>query len=985
MKVLEISHLMRFILVFITSLLVMSCGGEKQVALPIQLTPSATTDIEYQVTGTLTKRLTLAINNPAQYASLSVYANKHLIIDSLNIPKKGEQTINAMVKFKQLGPVKLTLVAKDSVLTINQYTFSDINELSFIDFQDSSIKAGLDKANSIKYGGPTVADIDNDGDYDLIVNNHNAEPSKLYWNNGDGSVSKHGKDLARWFMHDLHGTAAGDYDNDGDLDLVVTMGGGNGKNPSKANFYQNKNGTLVLKTGDVGIDKGGRGRGAKFVDMDLDGDLDLMLINEASLDHAKPQHFFYKNLGDGRFTYTPVEGLQDQEPSRALITDVNNDHIDDVILYSPLSIWQGNGDFTYTNTTEQLPEYVAKLHDVMAIADIDIDNDGDQDLYLARGKVFENGFGEAPSVDHDPISQEFSIKPRGFKGVDEFEFVADGAIKFYKYKFLTQGTFRDKDYPIFLGANKTSHILDIGESLDILPTSAQGWPDDISENGVYFGYLGNGKWKSALVRNGNIFWTFRFSLAGVKEVTLGFEPENRNIADILLRNDNGKFTDVSKKWNVPTGGNALGVTVGDFNNDSLQDLFVYRWGQIGARISDFVLLNNGSQFEITTMHGANDVGGPGNGDMGQAFDFDLDGDIDLLNGSEDGQWYLYENTLTQPDNTKPNKTKPNKTKLNDNHYALVRVGYSPKDNVDAISAQVIVKTPTQEYRKLVGSAGAVFSQSLLNIVHFGLGKEDTIESITVRWRNGESHVFSNKKADQLFDTNKVDPTEIDVEPATLSLRENATKQLIVNILPNHADKSLLWQSSEPQVVSVNENGVIHATGRIGETATITAKSSAKSVTNKLAGQSKVTIVPWFAKPLQKVALYADTTELIAGDNVTIKATLIPDDADDKTLIWTSSQPNVASVNAKGKVTTHQQGQAVIEAVSAKNNQIAAQVSLTVAPLIKPYIEITNAAQFQDKPLVVGEKFTVKVNYHAGSGNKVIASDEGGIRFLVTRI
>ncbi|MCI2283919.1 FG-GAP-like repeat-containing protein [Colwellia sp. MSW7] len=107
-------------------------------------------------------------------------------------------------------------------------------------------------------------------------------------------------------MHDLHGTAMGDYDNDGDLDLVLTMGGGNGTNPSKALFYTNKNGKLVLNTGDVNIDKGGRGRGAKWSDMDLDGDLDLMLINEASLKHAKPQHFFYKNLGDGTFEYTSV-------------------------------------------------------------------------------------------------------------------------------------------------------------------------------------------------------------------------------------------------------------------------------------------------------------------------------------------------------------------------------------------------------------------------------------------------------------------------------------------------------------------------------------------------------------------------------------------------------------------------------------------------------------------------------------------------------
>ena len=187
---------------------------------------------------------------------------------------------------------------------------------------------------------------------------------------------------------------------------------------------------------------------------------------------------------------------------------------------------------------------------------------------------------------------------------------------------------------------------------------------------------------------------------------------------------------------MPAGGNSLGVTVGDFNNDSYQDLFVYRWGQIASRISDTMLLNTGKKsFERTTMHGANDVGGPGNGDMGQAFDFDLDGDLDLLNGSEDGEWYLYENILKPNDN---------------NNYVLVRVGYSPKDNIDAISAKVTITTASKTYQQSVGSAGAVFSQSLLNIVHFGLGEEDSIKRIDVKWRNGETVVLKAPTTNQLL-------------------------------------------------------------------------------------------------------------------------------------------------------------------------------------------------------------------------------------------
>ncbi|TYK67473.1 CRTAC1 family protein [Colwellia echini] len=948
----------------VIALALVACKTDKTTSFPIVVSPSTPLIINSHLENSLLKKIVLDVDNSGNYANLSLYADDKLLIDNLNIPKQGKQTLNALVQFNSLGEVQLKVVTKGATLTINNVSFEDVKDLNLPQYTDISVAAGIDKVSSIKYGGPTIADIDNDGDYDFIVNNHNEESSKLYWNNGDGTVTKHNQNLARWFMHDLHGTSVGDYDNDGDLDMVVTLGGGNGKNPGKANFYQNSNGYFVLSTGDVNIDRGGRGRGAKWSDMDLDGDLDLMLINEASLQHSKPQHYFYKNLGNGAFEYQSIKGLEDQEPSRALITDINGDNIDDVILYSPLSIWQGNGDFTFTEITAQIPEDIAKLHDVMAITDIDIDNDGDLDLYLARGKVFEHGFGEAPSVDHDPISKEFSIKPRGYKGVDEFEFTANGAIKLHQYNFLTQGTFRGKDYPIFLGSNKTAKILAKGEELDITPDESTGWPEDISENGVYFGYLGNGKWQAALVRTDNIFWTFRFSLSGVDDVTLGFEPENRNIADILLKNDNGKFTDVSQEWNIPSGGNSLGVTVGDFNNDSHQDLFVYRWGLIGARISDYMLLNTGKGgFETVTMHGANDVGGPGNGDMGQAFDFDLDGDVDLLNGSEDGEWYLYAN---QGANKSPSQ----------GNYALVKVGYAPKSNVDAISAEVIVKTSSKEYRKRVGSAGAIFSQSLLNIVHFGLGDEDTIESINIRWRNGETVTIKGQTANKLFDTDNIDPVTLAVTPATIEVRKSTSIKLSANTTPINANDRVHWSSSDESIVTVNESGTVKAIGDINNSATITAKTP----TNGLTSSSKITIVDWYAIPVESILLPKQPQTMIEGQKLHLHATVLPEYADNSALHWSSSNTDIAHISPDGTISALQAGIVTINVTSQENTKINNQLEILIKPFIEPYVNIIDPQKYENTDFVVGESIKIDVNYHAGTDNTVISADEGGIRY-----
>lgn len=926
----------------------------------------------YHVTGSLIKKLNLEISNSGDYATLNIYANDSLLFENLNIARTGKQTLNALVEFPQQGDTTLTFKVNNTDVILHSASFEDITDLTLPAYTDITQVAGLDSVNSIKYAGPTIADIDNDGDYDFIVNNHNQESSKLYWNNGDGTVTKHDKNLARWFMHDLHGTAMGDYDNDGDLDLVVTQGGGNGTDPSKANFYTNSDGTLVLTTGDVAIDKGGRGRGAKFSDMDLDGDLDLMLINETSLNGEKPQHFFYENMGDGKFQRKRVQGIENQHPSRALITDINNDHIDDIILYGPLSIWQGNGDFTFTDVTSSVPRSIASHKDIMAVTDIDIDNDGDLDLYLARGKEFEWGKGEAPSVDKDPIKQTFSIKPRGYKGIDQFSFDAQDDIKFHQYYYLAQGNFRGKDYPIFLGADKTPTVLSSGSEMTISAQQAQGWPEDISENGIYFGQLSSGRWKAALVRNGDIFWGFKFSLQGIKNVQTDFKPENRNIPDILLRNDNGQFTDVSKQWNLPSGGNSLGVTTGDFNNDSYQDIFVYRWGNIGARISDLMLLNDGNgQFHSLTSHGANDVGGPGNGDMGQAFDFDLDGNLDLLNGSEGGQWYLYKNSTVDSIG---------------NNYALVKVGYSPVANIDATSAEVIVETSTHLYRKRVGSAGAVFSQSLLNIVHFGLGKVDKIKNITVRWRNGETVNISNKPVNHLYATDKLDPISLiltDHNPT--SIRKGTSVNYKAIITPDNADTRLIWSSSDETLLSVNQQGVVTALGSIGDNAIITATSKA----NGLSDSIKIGIAKWVPMPIESIAILlrdekqsqvSKTATLLVGQSLTLASHSQPNIADNSRVDWLSSDPSIATVDVNGNVTAIQSGIATISATAQANNNVSGQFSIQVKLQEDPFIHISNEAQLKNTQFRVGDKITLDIDYNAGSNNTVIASDEGGIRF-----
>ncbi|MGL6259442.1 FG-GAP-like repeat-containing protein [Vibrio sp. WXL210] len=942
--------------VFASSLIASSVFAETSIATDLLVSRNSPVAFQHVLSGSNTKRVVFDLDNSGDYATISLYANEQLVIDNLNVPASGKQTVSALVRFDQLGEVDFRLKSLSSNIKVQRLVLEDVDTVSIPQYVDISRKAGLDKVSSLKFSGPSVADINNNGYYDFVVNNHNDESSKIYWNNGDGTVTKHHKNLSRWYKHDLHGTSFGDYNNSGQLDLLLAQGGGNGRNPTRANFFHNKDGEFVLYTGDVGIEMGARGRASKWTDIDNNGLLDLVLINEKGLYGEKPQHHFYKNLGNGKFEMMDVGDIQNQVSSRTLITDLNNDGIDDFIFYDHyhrMSVWLGNGDFTFTEITDRFPPELVNSKNIAAVVDIDINNNGRKDLYFARGK----GYGMSPMVDFDPELQQFSIASNPTPGREEWTFEAPGSLKIDNYDYLGRFPFVGKDYPIFLGADKKAFNVQSREEFEFSPSDAKGWPEDTSASGAYFGYLGDGQWRAALVRESTLFFTYRFNLTGVVSYELDFKPINRNFRDYLIRNDGDKFVDVSHEWDIPMGGDTQGVTRGDFNNNGRQDLLVYRWGNLNHRISDVMLLNNNDRFEAVTMHGAADVGGPGYGDMGQAFDFDLSGQLDILSGSAFGEWYLYSNQ--SPDN---------------GNHTLVRVGYSPRDNVDPLSATVEVKTADNVWRQRVGSAGEVFSQSLLNIVHFGLDKADEIELITVTWRNGETMEFVNKPVNQLIDTNKPDPESIAIVAISEDIRQGAVMNLDLSTTPINGNDAVVWQSSNDNVLKVNQSGQVTAVGKVGQSATISASSQA----NGQQTQRVLEIVEWSPRPIKSLVLSAEKTEMIEGQSQTFALEVMPAQPDDARVLWRSSDKGIATVDSDGQVTAKSAGDVVIRAYARANTDIFEQVNLTVEPNVPGFARFVDKSTLK-KSVELTENLEFELDYHAGTGNQVISSNEGGVK------
>ncbi|MGJ8692115.1 MAG: CRTAC1 family protein [Thalassotalea sp.] len=702
-------------------------------------------NLVYNAKGSLLKKLIIEVSVDKNYGSLSLFSDDNLLLDNIDIPKAGKQTLNALVHFNKLGLQTLRFSGRSNNIELLNARFEDINDLALPSYKDISQEIGLTTEKTYKYGGPSIGDIDNDGDYDFALNNHNHIPTQLVTNQGNGKVS-----IKRLFPNaqDFHGSAFGDYDNDGDLDLMVALGGANGTSPTSYALFNNDNGNYTNVSTQAGIATPARGRAPRWIDLDLDGKLDLVLVNAKTPNYDGPQQIFYKNNGDGTFSQIRIDNIEHAEGERILITDFNHDGKDDLMIFSPVSLWQNNGDFTFTDVSEKwLPATIKGQSAVITATDIDINNDGLLDLYFARGKT--HYLLSKKSIDFNPNTKRLDIRDDGEKGTTAINFISDGAIILSDLEL----TYRQYNggYAIFLGKNKQRKIVkakgfqvtqlppemkDADDSLDINMADAQGWPEQRQENGLYIGYLGNGQWQAEWVRTQNVYWTVTFSLTGLKDVSYDWQANNRNEADVLIINKGDHFVDASAQWNIPKGGDHWGVTHGDLNNDGYEDLFVYRYGFLKERIADLVLLNNGKgAFEQFTAHGAKDVNDPGHGDMGQAFDFDLDGKVDLLNGSEEeGHWYLYQN----------------QSKLSGN-YVLVRVDYSPKAHVDPYSAVVTVTTELgNKYSKRVGSAGEVFSQSLINTIHFGLAEAKKIKSIEIKWRNGEVQTLENLKVNQLY-------------------------------------------------------------------------------------------------------------------------------------------------------------------------------------------------------------------------------------------
>lgn len=206
-------------------------------------------------------------------------------------------------------------------------------------------------------------------------------------------------------------------------------------------------------------------------------------------------------------------------------------------------------------------------------------------------------------------------------------------------------------------------------------------------------------------------------------------------------------------------------------------------------------------------------------------------------------------------------------------------------------------------------------------------KSDNPDIISVN-NNGELKAISKGKAKITVTSEKGVSTTIDVgsyiaiesleiSPKEMTIEKGKTGKLKLNINPSDADSNgIIWSSSDNNIATV-ENGLITAKGN-GE-----VKITAKSVNGKTA-YANITVNEIYAESIE---LNKDTLSLAAGKTSKITGNISPKNTSDKTITWSSSNSEVATVS-DGKVTAKSRGNAVITATTSNGKTATLIVSVT---------------------------------------------------------
>ncbi len=435
-------------------------------------------------------------------------------------------------------------------------------------------------------------------------------------------------------------------------------------------------------------------------DVDGDGLVDLILIRA---DAGSP--LLLLNRGDG--TFRPRDGALSMLDARSMaptLGDFTGDGILDLISGAFRStqpaLLRGNGDGSFRDITDR--SEVRSIKNTFSSALGDIDRDGDLDLALSH---WDQECRDGCAGDHLWRNE----------GGGEFAHEPDWDLPGYTEDFSFTPNFVDVNsdgWPDLLVA------ADLRTSRVFLNQGGTGFVD-VTDREVITDSYGMGAAAGDYDNDGDLDWF----------VTSNQNPDDPDDGNRLYRNrGDGVFDDVTPRARVGRGGWGWGACFADFDNDGWLDIFhTNGWFEHDDRSKLFMNRRNGRFRESAERYGLLD---DGSGRGVSCFDYDRDGDIDILVANHNGSARLYRNDGG-----------------NDAAFLGIRLRDTGA-NMAAVGARVYVTSNGVTQMRELRCGNNYVSQNPVE-AHFGLGAANRAR-VRIVWPDGTSQNLGKVGTGQLL-------------------------------------------------------------------------------------------------------------------------------------------------------------------------------------------------------------------------------------------
>jgi hypothetical protein len=389
-------------------------------------------------------------------------------------------------------------------------------------------------------GGLALIDYDNDGHLDIyfvnsltmdLLKSPTKPQSELYRNNGDGTfanvTAKAGVGDTGWGM----GVCAGDYNNDGWVDLYVTCLG-----PDHL-FKNNGDGTFTNVTKAAGVSDPRWSTGAAFLDYDNDGDLDLFVSNYVDFD--------VNNLPSNERPCL-YRGIEVQCGPRGLGGAGD-------------ALYRNNGDGTFTDVSAKAGVSDPNGYYGMGVVCSDFDGDGFVDIFVANdatpnflyrnkgdGTFKDIGFVSGTAVNANGSEQ-------ACMGVTVGDYDRDGRLDIFATNFA-------QEYNVLYRGEGPNLFGEVSYAAGFLNQPYVSW-------GTKFFDYDNDGWLDLFVANGHVY-------PQVDKANLDAGYRQRKM--LHKNNRNGTFSEVAAQSgeSLVEKRTSRGAAFGDIDNDGDVDLVV---------------------------------------------------------------------------------------------------------------------------------------------------------------------------------------------------------------------------------------------------------------------------------------------------------------------------------------------------------------------------------------------------------------------------